>query len=66
MQTFAELRGKLKLGKGEKEIANHKGELILTKMGREFKLYVNGELADTYKNERQAKKAHQQMSKLFR
>tara|TARA_B100000927_G_scaffold289553_1_gene286404 strand:- start:321 stop:521 length:201 start_codon:yes stop_codon:yes gene_type:complete len=66
MQSFAELRGKLKLARGEKELANHKGELILTKAGREFKLYVQGELADTYKKEKDARKAYQQMQKLFR
>ncbi len=49
MQTFAELRKKLKLKPGEKEVSkqgNKNGEVLITKQGNKFNLYLDGELAE--------------------
>lgn len=67
MQSFFELR--LKLKPGEKIInkigKQGKQELSITKKGREFHLYVDNELADTFKSEREARKAQKEMGKLI-
>ena len=49
MQTFAELRKKLKLKPGEKEVSkqgNKNGEVLITKLGNKFNLYLDGDLAE--------------------
>ena len=60
MQTFAELRKKLKLKPGEKEVSkqgNKNGEVLITKQGNKFNLYLDGELAEKgIKSEKEAKK----------
>ena len=70
MQTFAELRKKLKLKPGEKEVSkqgNKNGEVLITKQGNKFNLYIDGELAEKgIKSEKEAKKMMADMVKLLR
>ena len=42
-----------------------KQELSITKKGREFNLYIDNELADTFKSEKEARKAQQEVGKLI-
>ena len=76
MITFAELReAKLKLRPGEKQVASgskkgarKKGapEVVITKKGNKFNLYVDGELAQKdIRSEKEAKKAMQDMLKML-
>lgn len=69
MHTFVELREKLRLKSGEKMInkigKQGKQELSITKKGREFNLYIDNELADTFKSEKEARKAQQEVGKLI-
>ena len=64
MQSFVELREKLKLKSGEKQVNTYKGGkrkdkvVVVTKKGRKFGVYVDGELLDNnYKNEKEAEMA---------
>ena len=72
MISFVELREKVKLAGGERQIKSFKAgkrkdkEVILTKKGTKFGVYVDGELLDNnYKNEKEAQKAADDMIKLL-
>jgi len=72
MHTFVELREKLKLASGEKKVTSSKAgkrknvEVIITKKGSKFGVYVDNELLDNnYKNEKEAQKAADDMIKLL-
>ena len=72
MISFVELREKVKLAGGEKQVKSFKAgkrkdkEVILTKKGSKFGVYVDGELLDNnYKNEKEAQKAADDMIKLL-
>lgn len=72
MISFVELREKVKLSGGEKEVKSYKAgkrkdtEVILTKKGSKFGVYVDNELLDNnYKNEKEAQKAADEMIKLL-
>jgi hypothetical protein len=72
MISFVELREKVKLKGGEKQVKSFKAgkrkdkEVILTKKGNKFGVYVDGELLDNnYKNEKEAQKAANDMIKLL-
>jgi len=61
MHSFVELREMLKLASGEKKVKSFKAgkrkksEVIVTKKGNKFGVYVDGELLDNnYKNEKEA------------
>ena len=72
MISFVELREKVKLAGGERQVKSFKAgkrkdkEVILTKKGTKFGVYVDGELLDNnYKNEKEAQKAADDMIKLL-
>jgi hypothetical protein len=72
MHTFVELREKLKLASGEKKVTSSKAgkrknvEVVITKKGSKFGVYVDNELLDSnYKNEKEAQKAADDMIKLL-
>jgi len=72
MISFVELREKVKLAGGEKMVKSFKAgkrksvEVILTKKGSKFGVYVDDELLDNnYKNEKEAQKAADDMIKLL-
>ena len=72
MISFVELREKVKLAGGERKVKSFKAgkrkdkEVILTKKGTKFGVYVDGELLDNnYKNEKEAQKAANDMIKLL-
>jgi|11_taG_2_1085331.scaffolds.fasta_scaffold13214_3 hypothetical protein len=72
MHTFVELREKLKLASGEKKVTSSKAgkrknvEVVITKKGSKFGVYVDNELLDNnYKNEKEAQKAADDMIKLL-
>lgn len=72
MHSFVELREMLKLASGEKKIKSFKAgkrkksEVIVTKKGNKFGVYVDNELLDNnYKNEKEAEKAANDMIKLL-
>jgi len=72
MHTFVELREKLKLASGEKKVTSSKAgkqknvEVVITKKGNKFGVYVDSELLDNnYKNEKEAQKAANDMIKLL-
>jgi hypothetical protein len=72
MHSFAELREMLKLASGEKKVKSFKAgkrkksEVIVTKKGNKFGVYVDNELLDNnYKNEKEAEKAANDMIKLL-
>jgi len=72
MISFVELREKVKLAGGERKVKSFKAgkrkdkEVILTKKGTKFGVYVDGELLDNnYKNEKEAQKAADDMIKLL-
>ena len=72
MHSFVELREMLKLASGEKKVKSFKAgkrkksEVIVTKKGNKFGVYVDGELLDNnYKNEKEAEKAANDMIKLL-
>lgn len=72
MISFVELREKVKLAGGEKKLQSYKAgkrknvEVVLTKKGNKFGVYVDNELLDNnYKNEKEAQKAADDMIKLL-
>lgn len=72
MHSFVELREMLKLASGEKKVKSFKAgkrkksEVIVTKKGSKFGVYVDNELLDNnYKNEKEAEKAANDMIKLL-
>jgi hypothetical protein len=72
MISFVELREKVKLKGGEKEVKSYKAgkrkdkEVIISKKGSKFAVYVDNELLDNdYKNEKEAQKAADDMLKLL-
>ena len=72
MHTFVELREKLKLASGEKKVKSSKAgkrknvEVVITKKGNNFGVYVDHALLDNnYKNEKEAQKAADDMIKLL-
>ena len=72
MHSFVELREMLKLASGEKKIKSFKAgkrkksEVIVTKKGNKFGVYVDNELLDNnYKNEKEAERAANDMIKLL-
>lgn len=71
MKTFVELREKLKLRSGEKEVntVQHKQSkmnITIAKRGNKFALYVDDELAvDNIKNEKEAKQQQDDMLKML-
>ena len=72
MLSFVELREKVKLKGGEKEIKSYKAgkrkdkEVVISKKGSKFSVYVDNELLDNdYKNEKEAQQAADDMLKLL-
>lgn len=72
MLSFVELREKVKLAGGERQIKSFKAgkkkdkEVVLAKKGTKFSVYVDGELLDNnYKNQKEAEKAADDMLKLL-
>lgn len=72
MLSFVELREKVKLKGGEKEVKSYKAgkrkdkEVVISKKGSKFSVYVDNELLDNdYKNEKEAQKAADDMLKLL-
>ena len=72
MLSFVELREKVKLAGGERQIKSFKAgkkkdkEVVLAKKGTKFSVYVDGELLDdNFKNEKEAQKAADDMLKLL-
>lgn len=72
MLSFVELREKVKLKGGEKEVKSYKAgkrkdkEVVISKKGSKYAVYVDSELLDNdYKNEKEAEKAASDMLKLL-
>ena len=72
MLSFVELREKIKLKGGEKEVKSYKAgkrkdkEVVISKKGSKYAVYVDSELLDNdYKNEKEAEKAASDMLKLL-
>ena len=72
MLSFVELREKVKLKGGEKQVKSYKAgkrkdkEVILTKKGNKFAVYVDNELLDNdFKTDKEAEKAADDMLKLL-
>ena len=72
MLSFVELREKVKLKGGEKQVKTYKAgkrkdkEVVISKKGSKFSVYVDSELLDNnYKNEKEAEKAASDMLKLL-
>lgn len=72
MLSFVELREKVKLKGGEKEVKSYKAgkkkdkEIVISKKGSKYAVYVDSELLDNdYKNEKEAQKAADDMLKLL-
>ena len=72
MLSFVELREKVKLKGGEKEVKSYKAgkrkdkEVVISKKGSKFSVYVDNELLDNdYKNEKEAQQAADDMLKLL-
>ena len=72
MLSFVELREKVKLKGGEKQVKSYKAgkrkdkEVILTKKGNKFAVYVDNELLDNdFKTDKEAEKAANDMLKLL-
>jgi hypothetical protein len=72
MLSFVELREKVKLKGGEKEIKSYKAgkrkdkEVVISKKGSKFSVYVDNELLDNdYKTEKEAQQAADDMLKLL-
>jgi len=70
--SFVELREKVKLKSGEKQVKSYKAgkrkdkEVILTKKGNKFAVYVDNELLDNdFKTDKEAEKAANDMLKLL-
>jgi len=70
--SFVELREKVKLKGGEKQVKSYKAgkrkdkEVILTKKGNKFAVYVDNELLDNdFKTDKEAEKAANDMLKLL-
>jgi len=70
--SFVELREKVKLKGGEKEVKSYKAgkrkdkEVVISKKGSKYAVYVDSELLDNdYKNEKEAEKAASDMLKLL-
>jgi hypothetical protein len=70
--SFVELREKVKLKGGEKEVKSYKAgkkkdkEIVISKKGSKYAVYVDSELLDNdYKNEKEAQKAADDMLKLL-
>jgi 23S rRNA G2069 N7-methylase RlmK/C1962 C5-methylase RlmI len=70
--SFVELREKVKLKGGEKEVKSYKAgkrkdkEVVISKKGSKYAVYVDSELLDNdYKNEKEAVKAASDMLKLL-
>ena len=72
MLSFVELREKVKLKGGEKEVKSYKAgkrkdkEVVISKKGSKYAVYVDSELLDNdYKNEKEAENAASDMLKLL-
>lgn len=72
MLSFVELREKVKLKGGEKQVKSYKAgkrkdkEIVISKKGSKYGVYVDGELLDNnYKNEKEAQQAADDMLKLL-
>ena len=72
MLSFVELREKVKLKGGEKQVKAYKAgkrkdkEVVISKKGSKFSVYVDNELLDNdYKNEKEAQQAADDMLKLL-
>ena len=72
MLSFVELREKVKLKGGEKQVKSYKAgkrkdkEIVISKKGSKYGVYVDGELLDNnYKNEKEAQQAANDMLKLL-
>jgi len=72
MKTFIELREKVKIGTGEKEVSSAKGgkgkkaEITVTQKGNKFSVYINGEkLDDNFSSDKEAKSAADDFLKLM-
>jgi hypothetical protein len=72
MLTFVELREKVKLAGGEKQVKAFKAgkkkktDIIITQKGGKFAVYVNGDkLDDSFKNAKEAEKDANDFIKLM-
>ena len=72
MITFTELREKVKLASGEKQIKSMKAgkkknvDVVITKKSNKFAVYINGDkLDDSFKNEKEAEKSANDFIKLM-
>jgi hypothetical protein len=72
MLTFVELREKVKLAGGEKQVKTFKAgkkkktDIIITQKGGKFAVYVNGDkLDDSFKNAKEAEKNANDFIKLM-
>ena len=72
MITFTELREKVKLASGEKQVKSMKAgkkkkiDVLISQKGNKFAVYVNGEkLDDSFKNAKDAEKSANDFIKLM-
>jgi hypothetical protein len=72
MQTFVELREKLKLASGEKQVKTMKGgkrtnvDIVIAQKGKNYSVYINGDkLDDSFKNAKEAEKSANDFIKLM-
>ena len=72
MLTFIELREKVKLASGEKQVKSMKAgkkkkiDVLISQKGNKFAVYVNGEkLDDSFKNAKDAEKSANDFIKLM-
>lgn len=72
MLSFVELREKVKLGSGEKQVKSLKGgkrkkvDIVIAQKGRDYIVYINGDkLDDNFKNAKDAEKSANDFIKLM-
>ena len=72
MQTFVELREKLKLATGGKQVKTMKGgkrknvDIVIAQKGNKYSVYINGDkLDDSFKNAKDAEKSANDFIKLM-
>ena len=72
METFAELRERLKLASGEKQVKSMKGgkrknvDIVIAQKGKNYIVYINGDkLDDNFKNAKDAEKSANDFIKLM-
>ena len=72
MITFAELREKVKLGSGEKQVKSLKGckrkkvDIVIAQKGKNYIVYIDGDkLDDNFKSAKEAEKSANDFIKLM-